>query len=185
MAKAHWFNTYLKKHQFKLIVVGSILVIAVLYFLKDNDEHGTWSDSFFYDPDVMGTQVGKRRPQFARESKGEVECRRVLETLFMRPFPNQRPLFLRNHVTGKGLEIDCCSTDMMLGVEYNGRQHYEYTPGMHKNYEAFRNQQYRDEMKQRICTDNGFTLITVPYSIPVESIENYLREQLQSHGYRF
>lgn len=181
-----WFNAFLKKHQFKLLVTGSILLILILYLVQDEEQMGTWSLHYFYDPNVKwNAKDTPPTPAFARESKGEIECRRVLEQLFMRPFPNQRPDFLQNQVTGHKLEIDCCNLDLKLGVEYNGKQHYHYVPGMHKNHEAFRNQQYRDEMKQRICQDHGFVLICVPYSIPVQSIENYLREQLQLHGYRF
>lgn len=184
---SHWLNAFLKKHQFKLLVIGSVLLILILYLLQDTDQSGTWSLHYFYDPSVNlnSKPTTQSKPAFARESKGELECRRVLETLFMRPFPNQRPEFLQNQVTGQKLEIDCCNLELKLGVEYNGKQHYQFIPGMHKNHEAFRNQQYRDEMKQRLCQDNGFILINVPYSIPVESIENYLREQLQTHGYKF
>ena len=34
-------------------------------------------------------------------SRGEAECRRVLENKFNAPFPNTRPYFLRNPVTGR------------------------------------------------------------------------------------
>lgn len=84
-----------------------------------------------------------------------------------------------NNVTGKPLEIDCCNTDMKLGVEYNGKQHYTYVPGFHKNHDAFRNQQYRDEMKQRLCEENGYELIIVPYTVKVEDIEDFLLNELR------
>jgi len=166
-----------QKHQFKIIVIGSILLIAILYTLNDPSK-GTWSLEYSYNPDT-------KKAKFVRESKGEKECRRVMEKFFMRSFPNRRPLFLLNVVTGKSLEIDCCNMDLKLGVEYNGRQHYQYTKGMHKNFEAFRIQQYRDEMKIRKCKENNFTLIIVPYSISLESIENYLLEEVRKIGYKF
>lgn len=163
------------KHGFKILVLGSIIILLVLCMYNDRDG-GTWSLEYSYNPDT-------KKARYVRESKGEAECRRVMEKLFMRAFPNRRPLFLMNAVTGKPLEIDCCNMELQLGVEYNGRQHYEYTKGMHKNFEAFRIQQYRDEMKMRKCVENNFTLIIVPYKIPVQSIENYLIEELRKHGY--
>ncbi len=164
-----------KKHQFKIIVICSAIVMMVIY-LNNDVALGTWSLEYSYNPDT-------KTVKFVTDSKGERECRRVLEKLFMRPFPNRRPLFLTNAVTGKPLEIDCCNLDLRLGVEYNGRQHYQYTKGMHKNFEAFRIQQYRDEMKIQKCKDNNFTLIIVPYTISIESIENYLIEKLRQNGY--
>ena len=168
--------TFWNKHKFKIIVILSITVILILA-IKNDPSNGTYKLEYSYNPDT-------KKARFVKESKGEAECRRVMESIFMRPFPNRRPLFLLNAVTGKPLEIDCCNTDMQLGVEYNGRQHYQYTKGMHKNYEAFRLQQYRDEMKKRLCEQNDFTLITVSYKIPVESIENYLKEELRNLGYQ-
>lgn len=90
---------------------------------------------------------------------------------------------MMNTVTEKPLEIDCYNEELRLGCEYSGAQHYQYTPGMHKNYEAFRNQQYRDAMKKRLCEDNNVVLIVVPYTIPVDSIENFIREELQKYRY--
>ena len=163
------------KHKFKIIVILSIITIAILYTYNDL-ESGTYSLEYSYNPDT-------KTAKFVRESKGEKECRRVMEKLFMRPFPNRRPLFLMNAVTGKPLEIDCCNMDMKLGVEYNGSQHYKYTKGMHKNFEAFRIQQYRDEMKMQKCKENGFNLVIVPYTIDIPAIENYIIEEVRKCGY--
>lgn len=167
----HWFIKFWKKHAFKVLVCVSVIAIIILWLCNDSKE-GTYSSTYFYIPDT------KKRSSYPKESKGEAECRRVVESIFRRPFPNQRPLFLLNAVTGKPLEIDCCNNDMKLGIEYNGRQHYMYTKGMHKNYEAFRIQQYRDEMKKRLCEDNGFTLIVVPYTVGFKDIESFIRTEL-------
>lgn len=173
-----------KKHSFKVMVYASIVVILILIFINRNEKgNGTWNDTYFYDPEPMKGNLKKKKPTFVQESKGEKECRRVLEKIFQRPFPKKRPLFLLNNVTGKPLEIDCCCDELKLGIEYNGKQHYDYVPGMHKNYEAFRNQQYRDEMKERMCKENGFTLITVPYTVAEKDIEMFLINQLLYHGF--
>ena len=127
---------------------------------------------------------GRKGPP--KESKGEKECRRVLETLFKRPFPNVRPNFLNNPVTGgdNNLELDCYNEELKLCCEASGRQHYEYVPFFHKNKEAFYNQKYRDEMKRMKCKENGVTLIEVPYTVKPEDIERYLIDELRKHGYK-
>jgi len=134
---------------------------------------GTWSLEYTYVPQQL--KKPKRAPT---HSKGENECRRVMETIFRKPFPSMRPNFLKNNITGKNLEIDCCNLELKLGVEYNGKQHYEFIPAIHRTRETFQNQQYRDKMKQQLCKRNGFTLITVPYTVPTQEIENYIRDQL-------
>lgn len=162
-----------KKHRFKILVATSVVCILVLSIC--NKGQGTWSLEYHNLPGARRTIV--------RDSKGEQECRRVLEKLFQRPFTKERPSFLTNQVTGKPLEIDCCNYDLQLGVEYNGKQHYTFVKGMQKNYESFQLQQYRDEMKKKLCDENDFQLIIVPYTIPVSSIENYLVEKLRELGY--
>lgn len=166
-----------RKHKFKILVGLSVCSILVLYYMNVRQgAEGTWSLEYSYNPDTKMARLKK-------DSKGETECRRVMEKLFKLPFPNRRPHFLMNNVTGKPLEIDCCNLDLQLGVEYNGKQHYEYVPAFHKNEEAFKLQLYRDEMKKKLCEEHGFILITVPYTIPVASIENFLIENLQRLGY--
>ncbi len=116
------------------------------------------------------------------DSKGEVECRRVLESIFNAPFNKIRPKFLNNSVTSSNLEIDCYNDDLKIGVEYNGVQHYKYTPYFHKNEEAFMNQKYRDEMKRRLCKDNDILLIEVPHTVAIEDIQQYIIEELKDNG---
>ncbi len=99
------------------------------------------------------------------ESKLERETRSILEELFGVPFKKRRPDFLENPVTGCNLELDCYNKDLKLGVEVNGRQHYQFIPFFHKTHEKFRLQQYKDELKKRMCKDNGVEIISVPYNV--------------------
>ena len=83
------------------------------------------------------------------------------------------------------MEIDCFNEKLRLGCEYNGIQHYKYSTYFHKNNEAFMNQKYRDDMKRRMCKDNGITLIEVPYTIKEKDIEQYLIRELTFLGFKF
>ena len=118
------------------------------------------------------------------ESKGEIECRRVLQKIFNRPFNKARPDFLQNPVTGgsRNLELDCYEPSLGIACEYNGEQHYKYIPYFHKNKEAFYNSKYRDEMKKQKCKEYGIKLIEVPYTVKQHDIENYIRQELHKQG---
>lgn len=72
---------------------------------------------------------------------------------------------------------------MRLAIEYNGVQHYKYSPYFHRNKESFHNQKYRDYMKKVMCKDNGITLIEVPYTIKPDDIESYLEKELVKFGF--
>ena len=116
--------------------------------------------------EIAKTLVPSDKPnKFVSESFGEKECRIFLEFLFGRPFPKLRPSFLSNSVlkNGRNLEIDCFNSFLRLGLEYHGRQHYEFVPYFHKNKLAFQNQQYRDYLKKNICQTNKIFLIEVPF----------------------
>jgi hypothetical protein len=180
--KIYKINNYWVTYKFEIVVIICIVLILLIALLRLlSGKKGTWSKSYYY-PGTISTP--KYSPQPRKKSQGEEECRRVLQTIYGRPFNSHRPNFLRNSVTGgsHNLELDCYDSDLSLAVEYNGAQHYKYTPHFHKNKEAFYNQKYRDDMKRRICKDMGVTLIEVPYTIKIENINLYLKEQLQKNG---
>lgn len=179
-----------KKHKFKVIVFMSIAFILFASFFNKRGK-GTWSSHYYYDhvpfirnfSNIPLPNNVSFQPHEKQSSKGEQECRRVLEKLFGVPFPNMRPSFLHNDVTNKKLEIDCCNLELGLGVEYNGQQHYNFTKQYHKTDETFQLQKYRDKIKRDLCKQHNFTLIIVPYTIPIHSIENYLIEELRKHNF--
>jgi hypothetical protein len=167
------------KHGFE-ILVGVAVAIIIIYALIRIGKKGTWSTSYFYPE---RTKKSSQSPP--KESKGEIECRRVMQQIFNRPFPKARPDILNNPVTGgnHNLELDCYNADLRLAVEYNGAQHYKFISYFHKNKEAFLNQKYRDELKRRMCRDNGITLIEVPYTVKVSDIRRFIIKKLSAGGY--
>lgn len=187
-----WLFKFISSHTFEVLVGICILFIIIcgVYHLLSGKK-GTYSSQFYYPfPDItndLKKPIIKQRSSGrggGGDSKGEIECRRVLQKIFRKPFNKIRPGFLSNTVTGgHNLEIDCYDDGLKLGVEYSGVQHYKYTPFFHKNNEAFINQKYRDEMKRRQCLDNGVTLIEVPYTVKINEIESYLTKELAKHRY--
>lgn len=169
------------------IILGLCVAFILLFALyrKVTGGKGTWSKKKYYS--IPRRQYNKPRRQLPRESKGEEECRRVLQYLFKKPFHKARPDFLRNPVTGGNfnLELDCFDPQLRIAVEYNGVQHYRYVPFFHKNKEAFLNQKYRDDMKRRICKENGIILIEVPHIVKLEDIKGFIEKELRSNGVQF
>jgi len=168
------FQKFWNKNGFTIVVLVTLLFISI-YSLFRIGKGGTWTQNFQYVKPLPKT---RRPPQ---ESKGELECRRVLEELFGEHFSKARPDFLNNPVTGGNfnLELDCFSSSRRIAVEYNGIQHYKYIPYFHKNYEAFTNQKYRDYMKRKMCEENKVILIEVPYTVKVEDIKKYLMDKFR------
>jgi hypothetical protein len=167
----NYWNTY----GFDLLVAFSILFL-IIYACFRIGKKGTFStpESIFNTPSL-------KRKKIVKDSKGEIICRNYLEKRFNVLFPKIRPDFLRNPVTGGdyNLELDCYNDNLKLAVEYNGIQHYKFSPFFHRNNEAFLNQKYRDEMKRYKCKEANIKLIEVPYTIPHNKIENFLETELK------
>jgi hypothetical protein len=166
------------------ILLGLSLSFILLFALVRIGKKGSWSKSY-YAPNKGQWPSYKSKRRIPRQSKGELECRRVLQKIFKKPFNTSRPDFLRNPVTGGNfnLELDCFDSHIGLACEYNGKQHYKYCPYFHRNKEHFLNQKYRDDMKRRICRDNNIRLIEVPYTVPHEQIEGFIRKKLVQMGF--
>lgn len=95
---------------------------------------------------------------------------------------NIRPNFLKNPKTNYNLELDMFEafdlnvTNMNdikdgIAIEYNGIQHDKFTPAMHKDYDAFLYQKWRDNYKASVCKEKGIILIIVDTSIDLSRIQ--------------
>jgi hypothetical protein len=184
---------YIKKNGFMICLITAIIVIICLsIYSYITNKSGTLEKKKIYEFDLLGDRskhnfrsVSKSKDsKDSKDSKGEIECRRVLRKIFNREFGKIRPDFLKNYITGNmyNLEIDCFDDKLKLGVEYNGRQHYEYIPFFHKTKDSFYNQKYRDDMKRRLCNDNGIILVEVPFSVKIHDIEKYIIDQLKANS---
>jgi hypothetical protein len=122
------------------------------------------------------SKLGVRKE--CKRSIKEAECKRILEKMFGVTFKTVRPRFLRNPETGRNLEIDCYNHDLRLGIEYNGKQHYVFPNGFHKNIEIFNKQVYRDALKLKLCDEAGVYLISVPYNVHIRDIAKYIEYNL-------
>jgi hypothetical protein len=166
------------------ILFGLALIALVAFYLYNAfvGNKGTYSRTHqraLLNLIGAADDVKKRATPQPFESRGERECRRAIEALTGRRFPKQRPTFLKNAITASNLELDCYNADLRLAVEYNGAQHYAFVPRFHRTMDGFYNMRYRDDMKRRLCAENGVRLIVVPYTTPIEGIEGFLRESVK------
>lgn len=65
---------------------------------------------------------------------------------------------------GDRLRLDVYCPGYMLGAEFHGRQHFEYTQFFHPTLEDFHAAQRRDERKVELCGDLGIALVVVRYN---------------------
>jgi hypothetical protein len=158
----------LKKHFYIFIVC---ILVALLYFIYGNDNYEI--------------QIGKKKftmlefiltdfPKKRIYNKNEKECRRIIEGIYGAPFPSIRPDFLKSPRTGKNLELDMYNKDLKLAFEYNGVQHYKYTPFFHKSYKDFEKQKLNDGYKALVCKNLGIKLINIPYTTSYKDLNMYL-----------
>lgn len=174
--------TFYDKYGLILFFIVSVACIFCLFIYNCiSGAKGTYNDHTKLIWNLINSP-GVKEKQKPKTSSGELECRRAAEKLTGHSFPKHRPSFLRNSVTDSNLELDCYCPELHVAIEYNGRQHYEYTPYFHSSRDAFNNTRYRDEMKARLCKENGVSLIIVPYTIPNNQIEEYLERQFVELG---
>lgn len=169
------------------VILGLLMFIIIIgsYYTAGLIDSFTSKKQVKYIPQPVAqpaSPVPPPPPSFKTCSRGEAECRRVLESIFSKPFPNTRPKWLVNPQTGHRLELDCYNKTLKLAVEYNGEQHYCYVPRFHKSEGELEYQKYRDEVKKRLCEKKGVELITVKYDIPHDKIESYIRSELEARG---
>jgi len=180
---------FLKNNAYEIIFGICLMIILIIGIYRIiSGKKGSWSDEFYYNPEnnIKKNQSNnpyKPKRKVVKESKGEIECRRVLENYFKRSFKKARPNIMNNEVTNFNLEIDCFCPELMIGCEYNGRQHYEYIPFFHRNKDAYQNQKYRDYMKRNLCNKHGIRLIEVPYTVKTYDIKKFIHKKLKQLGY--
>jgi len=175
----------LETRLFTLLFVLAVTILLVVFLLNlFSNTSGTYVNhtnmmwDLFRKKYNNSDNIAKKNQPF--ESKGELECRRAIESLTGKSFPKARPSFMRNNVSGQNLELDCYCDELKTAVEYNGQQHYKYIPYFHHNKEAFYNTKYRDEMKKRLCDENNVKLIIVPYTVSNDKIESFIQKELRN-----
>ncbi len=173
---------------FKTYIILFLVSIILLFifnkcingYVKD---YKPWNSNYVINKikkDILDINTPNDKP---KRQKNEERCREIFQDIFNKPFAKIRPDFLKNKKSGKNLELDGYNKDLNLAFEYQGAQHYNFTPYFHKSQEHFADQVYRDKLKQEICDDKGITLIVIPYNVPYEDLRDYIELKLSEAGY--
>ncbi len=118
-----------------------------------------------------------------RISKGEMKCKEIIEDIYGVPFYCVRPNFLKNPETKRNLELDLYNDELKIAIERNGIQHYIWPNYTGQSKEKFLKQLSRDKFKYDQCNNNGIYLITVPYTVELDEIRDYMQNNLPKITY--
>lgn len=175
----------LKDNPYVLLIL--CIVIFLIYIFWDSIHKRT--KQLKYEIHVGGKKLSmlefmlsnfEKKKRKKIRNKTENHCRRIIERRFGRTFPSVRPDFLKNPATGKNLELDIYNSDMKLAFEYNGVQHYKFTPFFHKSYKDFEKQQLHDEYKKKVCARLGIKLISIPYTVKFNDLERWILNECKN-----
>jgi len=117
---------------------------------------------------------------YCQDLSGEASCREWLEAHFGVPFPKVWPLWLRPSRRRK-LQLDGYNEELQLAFEYQGAQHFRYTPWFHRSPSDFTAQLARDVEKRSLCESRGVFLIVIPYD--KRPVGAFIAKQLPAVGY--
>lgn len=115
-----------------------------------------------------------------RNSKYENRFRKIMERVFFVSFPKQKPDWMRNPLTGRILELDGYNNGIKVAFEYQGIYHYSNPIGI-----KFSDiQKIRDNIKEKLCYENGVALIIMPYWIKESDWEIEITNQYKNKRMR-
>ncbi len=102
-------------------------------------------------------RYGKRNP---KASQPHISARTLLNSLFP-----AYTILEEVHLPGAGynLYIDFYIPQLSMGLEVQGRQHYEFTQHFHKDQAGFERSIHRDSTKAEWCELNQITYIVLPH----------------------
>lgn len=169
-----WLNWFYN-HRFEIALVLCIILVILYFIFKKSIDNYLKDRSDFELPKVVRTHKKITK-------KYETQCRRIFEHIFKKPFPTVRPPFLKRS-NGKCLELDGYNKELNLAFEYNGVQHYKFSPRFHRSQKDFTEQLQRDRDKRKMCAAYGVVVVEIPYNIKYEKLESYIRDKLKNIGY--
>jgi hypothetical protein len=161
-------------------IILIIFIIYVIWWFFSKVKKYKYNGITKYKKNFFDLFVFKKKKRTL--NKTEELCRNILQKIYNKPFPSVRPKFLRNPLTNKNLELDCYNEELKIALEYNGQQHYSYTPYFHKTKNNFYSQVHRDDWKRNKCKELGIKLIEVPYWVSKLDLEDYITKQLKKKG---
>jgi len=115
-------------------------------------------------------------------SNGELQILKYLQSKNICFIQEKEFTDLVNPKTGQRLRFDFYLPEQNICIEFDGKQHFEYSPDFHgkdkeKGLLMLEGQQYRDEVKNKYCFNRHIKLIRIRYSQ-----YNFIEEILSKEG---
>ena len=130
--------------------------------------------------DLMTRRRGKlyqpKVPKLVKSGVGEESCRKLFELYCGKPFLSVRPDWLKNPQSGRNLELDGYCEELALAFEFDGEHHTKdgYF-GSDLKYT-----QFKDNLKDSLCVDNGVRLIRIPIQVFYDNkLSEFILEKLR------
>lgn len=180
MSKVSQWLDWFYNHRFE-IALFLCLVLLILYFIFKKPIDNYLKDKHDFTLPKSGCLRQKQKTKIITK-KYEKQCRVIFEKIFNKPFPSVRPQFLKRS-NGRCLELDGYNSELKLAFEYNGIQHYKFSPRFHRKPEDFTQQLTRDKDKRKLCKLHNVKVVEIPYNIKYDKLEAYIRLQLIKLGY--
>jgi hypothetical protein len=175
MSKLSYYLQWFYDHRLEIFFILSLILLVLYVIFKEPIDNYLKDKHDFELPKPIRTKKKITK-------KYERQCRLIMERIFNKPFPCVRPQFLKRS-NGKCLELDGYNMDLNLAFEYNGVQHYKFSPKFHKTKDDLVHQIKRDKDKRTMCKINGTKLVEIPYTVKYEKLEAYIKGQLVKLGY--
>jgi hypothetical protein len=126
---------------------------------------------------------GSGCPFCSDKTRGEKLTRYCFEKMFNCDFKKIRPDWMRNHKTGRKLELDGYNEQMGIAFEHQGIQHEKDCP---KSYQFYNPEQLvRDEIKRQKSKERGIILIEVPEigtRLKINDVVPFLLSEFDKHN---
>jgi hypothetical protein len=178
-------KTFCKNYKWELIIGGCILLLIIIRLIVGRQEYNPrYNDDIAYlkiASDTSSLGLDTPRPPKKKKFSSERKCREIVERLLKKSFHNVRPDFLEFE-NGSNLELDMYNEELQLALEYQGVQHYKFSPYFHKGLSDFLYQQKKDDWKRKRCAELNIKLIEIPYTVKREDLEQFITGELQKNG---
>ena len=82
--------------------------------------------------------------------------------MLQRIVPNEKVVV--EYPVGERLRLDIYCPAIKVGIEFHGRQHFEYVEHFHSDKQGFLDSQKRDLRKEELCAEQGIALVVFRYN---------------------
>lgn len=128
--------------------------------------------TYTWDSSIGGLRLKKRttgsRYTQSDYHKNEIKLTKILEDVYGKQniITSFHPIWALSNKKVL-LEFDIYIKNKDILIEYNGQQHYEFTPFFHRTKTNFLKQVRRDKKKLKLVKKNGKKLIIFKYNEPI------------------